>query len=94
MNTLPLNEEALLIMQSSYADWIEHPTTQQLLTLLQKRKQHYVKTLTDQILQKSDKEFEDKQRAAISTIEAILRIVSDRDQFIQHSTKRTEPNDK
>lgn len=88
--TLGFNEDALKILDAVYDEWIQHPGTQQLINLLNSRDKKYTKDLTDQILVKSDKEFEDKQRSAISTVKAILKLVTTRDEFIIHSNKRDQ----
>lgn len=81
-------EPQLKELLGQYEDWINHVGTSAMITILRKRKDNYVKGLTEHILSKSDKEYEDKQRAAISTCESILRIVTEPELFVEHLTKK------
>ena len=89
-NSIP--EERLKILVSQYEDWIGHPNTLQFVRFLKEREEFYVTSLTEHILKQSDKEKEDRYRSAISTIQTVSRIVNDPALFIEHTTKRQEPN--
>lgn len=83
-----LNEQAVKILRVQHDDWMKHPGTVLFIALLNKRLQDYDYALVKHIREKSDKEFEDKQRVAMNTCRAILQLAQDQELFIKHSTKQ------
>ena len=68
--------------------WLEHPTTQLYIKFLQNHRQAFIDNLCLGILVKSDKENEDKLRASIRTCEALLKVISDSNSFVEQTTKK------
>lgn len=77
-----LLEELKKKHKAAHAVWLENPTTQLFLQWLKKREGHYTVTLQEHILQRSDKEFEDKHRSAITTCKAIHAVASNPENFV------------
>lgn len=82
-----LIEEHKKQLIAAHAIWLENPTTQLFLKFLGDREKKYTKDLTDKILIISDKESEDKSRAAINTCKAIFQVASNSTIFVDQTTK-------
>lgn len=68
---------------SLHQEWLKNSLTTDLMRILVQRRLKYETELFQHILQRSDKEFEDKYRSALTTCDTIIKIISDSEIFLQ-----------
>jgi hypothetical protein len=83
-----LQEELRKKQVAAHKMWLDNPTTQLLIKTLKDRSLKYQETMIAGVMIKSDKEVEDKLRACITTCEAIVKIVTDSDTFVEQSKQQ------
>ena len=86
-----MTQQELIILQQTKAhqEWLKHPVTQDFIKILTERQEKFTSDLQAGILLASDAAKETSFRNSISTLKAVLVIVTDSKQFVSRQNKQT-----
>ena len=83
MNITPDN-----VVEQQHKDWLEHPTTIQLLSNLEKHKQSFVRALSAGAGNTAEPEISFRLQAyGIRTVDGVITLIKSTDKFIEQTTK-------
>jgi hypothetical protein len=78
MNITPENA-----LEYQHKEWLTHPTTRQLLTILQKHKDSYVREMLSNAGSVEDAEYFHRLAYGLRTLEAVVTKITNTEKFIQ-----------
>ena len=77
------------IASQQHQDWLQHPTTRQLLSNLEKHKQSFVKALSAGSGNTAEPEISFRLQAyGIRTVDGVVTMIKSTNKFIEQSTKQ------
>jgi hypothetical protein len=76
------------IAQEQHQAWLQHPTTQQMLSNLEKHKQSFIRALSAGAGNTSEPEISFRLQAyGIRTVDGVITMINNTNKFIEQSTK-------